>query len=47
MLEDQDDDRPNAAQVYEKIRKISNQTIRELNMTLDESFMNESIRSYM
>ena len=47
MLEEADEDRPSAEKIYEKIRKIPNETIRELNMTLNQSFMNESIRSYM
>lgn len=47
MLDEDDDDRPGAGELYERLRKMPNQTIRELNMTLEESFMSESIRSYV
>jgi hypothetical protein len=47
MLEEDDDERPSAETIYQRIRQIPNETIQELNMTLNESFLNESIRSYM
>jgi hypothetical protein len=40
-------DRPSSGELYVNLRKVSNETIRELNTTLDESFLSESIRSYM
>jgi hypothetical protein len=47
MLEDDDNSRPSAEDVYTKIRKIPNQNISKLNMTLNESFLAESIRTLM
>ena len=47
MLEENDAERPSAEEVYAKIRKIPNETIKELNMTLNESFLIDSIRSYV
>lgn len=35
MLEDEDTERPSASEIYEKIKKIPNSTIQELNMTLN------------
>ncbi len=35
MLEEEDSERLSADEVYSKIRKIPNETIKELNMTLN------------
>lgn len=35
MLEDEDEERPSAAELYEKIQKIPDENIRELNMSLN------------
>lgn len=40
MLEEDDEERPSSMDIYEKIKKIPNETIQELNMTLNESFLN-------
>ena len=35
MLEEEDEERPTAEIIYERIRKIPNETIKELNVTLN------------
>ena len=47
MLEEEDELRPTAAQLMGQMEHISGDTIREMNTTLNESFLSETIRSYM
>ena len=47
MLEEEDELRPTAAQLMSQMEHISGDTIREMNTTLNESFLSETIRSYM
>jgi hypothetical protein len=47
MLELEDERRPRAKELMQQMEIISGETIREMNTTLNESFLSETIRSYM
>lgn len=45
VLEEDDSERPSAAYLKDSINNIPTSTVRELNMTLNDTHVNESVRS--